>query len=278
MRSPLLQVKNLSCGYGKDPVLRDIGLEIREREIVTLIGPNGSGKTTLLRAMTRILRPLGGSVLYRGRDIWGFPARELAREIAVCSQTVEETAGTVAQYVLLGRLPYFTRWQLVERRSDRRIVAKYLDMTGISGLMDRPMRDLSGGEKQLAAIARALCQEPALLVLDEPTSHLDIGHQARILDLVAALTREMRITVLMVLHDLNLASAYSDRVVLLHGGRISRAGTPEEVLTYQAIEEVYGTVVIVERSPLTGKPHVFLVAGEPLRSGRPEPGGPAARP
>ncbi|MBN1101914.1 MAG: ABC transporter ATP-binding protein [Deltaproteobacteria bacterium] len=264
MRESLLEIHDLSCGYGKTLVLREIHCTIAPGELMGLIGPNGSGKTTLLRAVTRLLKPHRGRILLEGGDIWSMGLKEFARKVAVVPQIVEPVSMVVEEYVLLGRLPHYSRYQMFETRDDEAIARRYLGLTGVLHLKEAMMNEISGGERQLVSIARALAQEPLLLLLDEPTAHLDIAHQVRILDLIKGLNRRLGLTVFVVLHDLNLAGEYCDKVLLLREGLLVGKGTPEEVLTYEAVEETYRTVVVVERSPLSGKPHVFLVTGETM--------------
>lgn len=265
MSKALLEIKRLSCGYGDKTILRDISLAVDTQEIVTIIGPNGSGKTTLLRAVSRILAPREGKVLLSGVDINKMTPEKLARQIAVVGQFREPVAMTVREYVLLGRIPFYTRFQFIETDRDRALADRYIRLTGIAECENKRLNELSGGQMQLAAIARALAQEPKLLLLDEPTAHLDITHQTRILDLIRRLNRELSITVLMVLHDLNLASEYSHRLMLLKEGQQVACGKPGQVLTYKAVEEVYDTTVLVDKNPLSGRPHVFLVTEEQQR-------------
>lgn len=262
MTLPLLDIEDLACGYGEKVILTDINLAVFPGEIFTVMGPNGSGKTTLLRAVARILPPRRGRISLAGVDIHGMPPATLARQIAVVGQLREPVAMTVKEYVLLGRIPFYKRFQFIETDHDHALADRYLHLTGIAEYKDQRLDELSGGQMQLAAIARALVQEPRLLLLDEPTAHLDITHQARILDLIRQLNDELALTVLMVLHDLNLASEYSHRLALLKNGRMVSCGKPAEVLTQKAMEDVYGTVVRVSKNPLSGRPYVFLVTAK----------------
>jgi iron complex transport system ATP-binding protein len=259
MKEDLLRIHNLSCGYGGSPILTDIDLRVSRGEFLGVIGPNGSGKTTLLRAITRILKPQKGSILMDGKDLRKMSHKELAKACAVAAQIIEPALMTVKEYVLLGRLPYFKRYQFFETRNDETIVQKYMELTDTIKLEKTRMNELSGGERQLASIARALAQEPSLLLLDEPTSHLDITHQLQILDLITRLNRILGLTVMIVLHDLNLASEYCSRLVLLNEGSAYKIGIPGDVLTYGTIQEVYKTEVRVERSPISGRPCIFVV-------------------
>lgn len=258
----MLKIRNVTCGYGLRFRLRNISLAIRDGELVGIIGPNGSGKTTLLRTITRLLEPTEGEVLLEEKDISKMTAKDLARKIAVVPQSLNIDGMSVEEFVLLGRLPHFEKFQLLEAKRDFEVVKKCMELTDTYRLKDRVMEEMSGGERQLVLIARALAQEPKLLLLDEPTAHLDITHQVQILDMIKRLNREFGLTVLMVLHELNLASEYCQRLVLMNNGRIHKTGTAEEVLDYRVIEEVYKTVVVVERNPISSKPYVLIVPEE----------------
>lgn len=262
MGTMILAAHNIYCGYEDKIVLEDISFNIEQGELVGIIGPNGSGKTTLLRALSRILKPGSGTVTLEGNDIWQMRYRDLARNVAVVSQRFQSGWMSVEEFVLMGRIPYFSRFQFIESRHDREIAQKYIELTGIAHLGKKQMEEISGGERQLAQIAKALTQEPKLLLLDEPTSHLDITHQVGMLDLIKRLNRDLGITVVMVLHDLNLAGEYCNKLILINDKSIYRMGRPEEVLTYQAIEDVYKTVVVVDKNPISKKPFVLLVSEE----------------
>ena len=258
----MLEIKDLTCGYDSKFVLQDINFRIDSKEFLGVIGPNGSGKTTLLRAITRVLKPWKGSIIFCGKDIAGMGFKELAREIAVVSQNFEAGFMTVEEFVLLGRIPHYEKFQFLEAKKDIKIAKKCMCLTDTFRFKDCLLREISGGERQLALIARALTQEPRLLLLDEPTAHLDITHQVGILDLIRRLNKEFDLTVIMILHDLNLASEYCHRLVLINEGRIHKIGLPEDVLDYQVIEEVYKTVVVVEKNPISSKPYILIVSEE----------------
>ncbi|NQS99597.1 MAG: ABC transporter ATP-binding protein [Candidatus Omnitrophica bacterium] len=256
----MLEINNLSCGYDDKVVIREMNCQIKHKEIVGIIGPNGSGKTTLLRAITRVLKPKQGEILLKERDIRQMSLKALAREIAVVAQSLPGGSVSVEEFVLLGRIPHLNRLQFLETKQDLAVAERAMSLTDSLRIKDQFIEEISGGERQLAQIARALAQEPTLLLLDEPTAHLDITHQVGVLDLIKRLNREFGLTVIMVLHDLNLASAYCDRLILLHNGGIHQQGSPKQVLTYQTIEEVYQTVVVVKQDPLTSRPYIFLVS------------------
>lgn len=256
----MVEIKDLTCGYNGRFLLKDINLKIEQKELMGIIGPNGSGKTTLIRAITRILRLKKGNIFFEGRDIWKVELSELAKKIAVVSQNHPTNFMTVQEFVLLGRIPHFKRLQFLETKEDLEIAKRAMTLTDTFNFKDRPLEEISGGERQLVFIARALTQQPQLLILDEPTAHLDITHQVAILDLIKRLNKELGLTVIMVLHDLNLASEYCQRLLLLNEGRIHKMGIPEEVLDYRIIEEVYKTVVVVETNPISLKPYILVVS------------------
>jgi len=258
----MLEINNLTCGYDLKFALQDIDFKVESKEFVGIIGPNGSGKTTLLRAITRILKPKKGVVLLDGRNICQMKFEELARQIAVVPQSFAGLDLSVEDFVFLGRIPHLKRFQFIESKMDVDIVERCMGLTDTLKLKDKLMSEISGGERQLALIARALAQEPRLLLLDEPTSHLDITHQVGILDLISRLNKELDLTVIIVLHDLNLASEYCKRLVLINEGRVHKIGTPKEVLNYKIIEEVYKTIVVVEKNPISFKPYILVVSEE----------------
>ncbi len=258
----ILKAENLTAGYEGGFHIRDISVQIGGGDFTGITGPNGSGKTTLLKAFTKVIKPAGGRILLDSRDIRGIGFGEAARKFAVVPQTVEAGFMTVGDYVLAGRYPFYGRFQFFEGSRDRKIAEESMELTGVAGLREKYMFELSGGEKQLAAIARALTQEPGVLFLDEPTSHLDIKHQVEILDLLSGMNSSRGITVVCVLHDLNLAGEYCSKIIMMKEGRIKTTGKPEEVLIYKTIEEVYDTVVVVTENPVSGKPYVVPVSGK----------------
>ncbi|MCK5162450.1 MAG: ABC transporter ATP-binding protein [Desulfobacula sp.] len=264
--SHVLTIENLSFKYHKKRVLTDISFSTDPGEFISIIGPNGSGKTTLIKLISKINKPEKGNIHIKGENIQTMSNKQLARHIAVVMQSVEPVAMSVEEYVLLGRLPFFKKYQFFETAKDMALAHKYMELTGILKLKDAPINEISGGERQLAAIARALTQQPLLLILDEPTSHLDITHQIKILELISSLKQELSLSILMVLHDLNLAAEYSDRLVLLGGenGKIYQTGTCEQVLSEKSIQEVYNTKVKIQKNPVSKRPCIFLVTQNAL--------------
>lgn len=245
--------------------MKGISFSVSEGDFLGIIGPNGAGKSTLFRAIMQILKSWEGEIIYKGRDISGFSTKDLAKEVAAMPQLLDVSPSfSVREFVLMGRFPHLGRFERLKSR-DLEIARKAMGLTDTLSLGERRVIELSGGERQRVILAQALAQEPHLLLLDEPTAHLDIGHQVDILDLVRTLNREMGITVVVVMHDLNLASEYCHRLILLKDGVIFKLGKPNEVLTYQILEEVYETVVVTGINPVSSKPHIFLVPKERLR-------------
>jgi iron complex transport system ATP-binding protein len=264
----LLSVKKLICGYPGSFMLNGISTDIPMGAFTGIVGPNGSGKTTLFKAIVGDIPIRNGKILFDGNEIQKIHPMQKAKKMAFVSQHTEIIDISVEDYVLLGRFPYKRSFQFFEKKTDILIAHKYMEMTGILHYKDRLVCELSGGEQQLAAIARALAQEPKLLLLDEPTAFLDISHQVQILNLIQHLNEDLKLTVLMIIHDLNLAGEYCNYLIMMDKGDIYTEGTPAEVLCFQNIEKVYNTVVITQQNPLSKKPAVFLVSEKILNSVR----------
>ena len=242
-----LRIRGVEFGYGSEAVLKGVSIEIPQGEMLSIIGPNGAGKTTLLRCINRILKPRRGVIMVNGKSIEEMSRREIAKKMGYVPQSTHQVfPNTVFDVILMGRRPHFA-WKCNEKDIEK--VLETLKMLGIEHLAMRDITELSGGQQQKVFIARALAQEPEILLLDEPTSNLDIKHQLEVMNIIKSITNEKGITAIMAIHDLNLASRYADRVIMMHEGRIFAVGSPEEVLTPENIREVYG----VEAEVLCGK-------------------------
>ncbi len=255
---PHLCLSQVSFGYGHGMVLRGVDLTIEAGERVALLGPNGSGKTTLLKLAAGVLRPTAGQVLLDGQSLSGMARRAVARQVAVAPQHFEMPfAFTVGEVVSLGRTPY-AGFLTSERAADAAAVAQAMAQAGVTALAQRPFSELSGGERQKVVLALALAQKPELLLLDEPTQHLDLHHQMEMLTLVRQLNQSQGVTVLSALHDLNVAALYFDRLVLLHNGEVVADGPPAAVLTEAVVRRVYGAMVRVMVHPDLARPQIVL--------------------
>ncbi len=253
----VLKVEKLACGYTEKPIIKNVSFTVDEGEFVGIVGPNGSGKTTLLRAITGIIKSQKGAVTVSGHQVDKLERKELARRIAFVPQMMEPVAGfTVEDFVLLGRTPYFGRL-FFETDADYKVVNWAIDEMKLEKLRDRQVTKLSGGERQRVAIARALAQEPKVMILDEPTTHLDIRYQVSICKMLARLRR--RRAVIATFHDLNLASRYCSRLILLKKGEIIADGEPDKVVTAKNIWEAYRIKAVVKKNPYTKKAKYLLL-------------------
>jgi iron complex transport system ATP-binding protein len=250
-----LVVDRLSVGYRHRPVLAEVSLTIRAGELLAVIGPNGAGKTTLLRALVCQLRPTTGAVLLDGQTLAGRSPGWLAQRLALAPQgKALDRPLTVYESVALGRAAQ-RGWLLPLTAHDRAIIGQALAQLGLERLHDRPVTELSAGESQRVVLARALAQEPTVLLVDEPTSHLDLHHQCQVLDHLRQLARQ-GLAVVLVIHDLNLAGLWADRLALLVGGRLVAVGPPAEVLTAEHLSSAYQVPLAVTQHPISGTPIV----------------------
>jgi iron complex transport system ATP-binding protein len=251
------RVRDVSVTYDGIVALDGLSLDVVEGEFVGLIGPNGCGKSTLIRVMSGILVPDSGSVELENSPLRTMPRKQVARVVAVVPQESHFFLDfSCMDIVLMGRNPYLRRYQS-ETDEDYRVALDAMEVTDTAHLKDRGINEVSGGEKQRVVMARALAQKPRLLLLDEPTAHLDIDHEVEVFDLLKRLNRE-GLTILVVSHDVNVAAEYCERIVLMVSGRIVARGTPEEVIKYDTLHQVYGARIVVGENPETGAPHVLL--------------------
>ncbi|MDJ1138151.1 ABC transporter ATP-binding protein [Streptomyces iconiensis] len=269
-----LAARGLTLAYEDRTVVEELDLAVPDGEITVVVGPNACGKSTMLRALGRLLKPRGGSVLLDGEELSRIPTRTIARSIGLLPQSpVAPEAITVADLVSRGRQPH-QRWWQQWSEEDERAVTDAMERTDVTALGDRPVDELSGGQRQRVWIAMALAQETDLLLLDEPTTYLDIAHQVEVLDLVRQLNVDRGRTVVMVLHDLNQAARYADHLVAMKEGRLVARGRPGEIVDATLVREVFGLESVVVPCPVTGDP--LVVPGPPRQSaaaGIPAPSG-----
>ncbi|SPD71741.1 conserved hypothetical protein [uncultured Desulfobacterium sp.] len=259
--NPAIEIKNLTCSYGNNSVLRDISFLVPKGDFYVIIGPNGSGKTTLLKTMSASIRYQQGAIEIQGRPLENYTKRSLARTVALVPQHIPlDFPFTVMELVLMGRSPHLGILGFPQKE-DIEIARQALSFTGVGQLAERKLDQLSGGERQLVFIARAICQQPQVIFLDEPTASLDLSHQTRIMDLMEDLKTTKAITIVMVSHDLNLAAMYGDNLLLLKAGEVVRQGRPMDVLSFKVLEETYGCPLLVDQGGLGGFPRVTPVPG-----------------
>lgn len=257
MTLPILELSNVTFRYAARTVLSDVSLAVRPGRFVGLLGPNGSGKSTVLRLAAGLLRPQVGLVHLAGREMGTLRRTDAARRIAMLPQDVPlPEAFTGWETVLMGRTPHLG-WLAAEGPVDMAVAQRALDLVDAKALADRRVGELSGGERQRLQLARALAQEPDVLLLDEPTVHLDLTHQLALLDLVGSLARTADLAVLAVFHELNLAAEYCDELVVLAGGRVVASGSPQATLTAELIRTVYRVNLPIVRHPQSGRPAIL---------------------
>lgn len=260
-----LHAEKIRLSYGDRVIVDALDLEVPPGLITSIVGANGCGKSTLLRALARLLGPTSGHVILDGKDISSQRSRDVARVLGLLPQSPVAPEGiTVADLVGRGRHPHqraLARWTA----HDYEAVADALDATGIADLADRSVDELSGGQRQRVWIAMALAQETDILLLDEPTTFLDVAHQVEVLDLLTDLREARGTTIVMVLHDLNLAARYSDRLIAMQSGRIHANGTPEDVVTSELVSDVFGLKSQILTDPVSGKPAVMPIGRHHVR-------------
>ncbi len=254
-----LTAQDVALAYGDHRVIDALDVTVKPGRITAIVGGNGCGKSTLLRGLARLLKPGAGRILLDGRDLHSLPSKEVARTLGLLPQSPVAPEGiAVADLVGRGRHPHqrlLSRWS----NRDYEVVANALEATGITDLADRSVDELSGGQRQRVWIAMALAQETDILLLDEPTTFLDVAHQVEVLDLLTDLNRSLGTTIVMVLHDLNLAARYADVLVAMRSGSVHAIGTPDEVITAESVREVFGLASQVVPDPVSGKPIVLPI-------------------
>jgi iron complex transport system ATP-binding protein len=259
-QTPRLSGSGMTLAYDKRVIAEELSVEIPDGSFTVIIGPNACGKSTLLRALSRLLKPSTGTVLLDGKDVHSQPTRTVAKRIGLLPQSSTAPDGiTVAELVSRGRYPHqsvLRRWSA----EDERVVTESMESTGVADLADRHVDELSGGQRQRVWLAMALAQQTPLLLLDEPTTYLDIAHQIEVLDLCAELHERQGRTLVAVLHDLNHAARYATHLIAMKSGRVACSGQPGEVLTAELVEQVFGLPCRVIDDPETGTPLVVPAA------------------
>lgn len=265
-----LEARHVRLAYGDRPILEDLSFGVPDGRFTVIVGPNACGKSTLLRALARIIRPEAGSVILDGREIGTIPARDVARTMGLLPQSSVAPDGiTVADLVARGRYPhqtFFQRWS----QADEDAVAWAMRTAQVDDIAARAVDELSGGQRQRVWIAMVLAQETPLLLLDEPTTYLDIAHQIELLNLLRDLNRRQGNTIVAVLHDLNHACRYADHIVAMRDGRIVTQGNPRRVMTAELVQTVFGLPAVVIEDPVTGDPMVVPLDGPELPAPEPD--------
>ncbi|WP_022669698.1 ABC transporter ATP-binding protein [Hippea alviniae] len=256
----MLRVEHVSFSYNSKLILNDIDFEVEKGEFFAIAGPNGAGKSTLIKIIGRLLKPNKGNLYLNGKNFRFYRPKELARKISVVSQNPSYAFVRVEEFVLLGRIPYFSAFQFFEKREDREAIEEALLMCNVEHLKKRYMNELSGGERQLVFLAKAISTKPELLVMDEPLSGLDISRQDVILSLLEKMRREFSLTIIAVLHDLNVASEFADRILLMKDGSIFKMGKPSAIIKESIVKELYNASekVKVFNNPFSGNPFVCI--------------------
>ncbi len=253
----MLKAENLYFSYQKS-VINNVSIDIKKNELVVLLGPNGSGKSTLMKMLAGLLTPSSGKIFLTNRLLTTISRRELAKEVGyVAQETRVEFPLSVFEFILQGRFAY-GRGVGFEQEQDFKTAHQVMELTAITEFKARQLNELSGGERQRVFLARALAQKPNLLLLDEPTANLDIAYQVATLKLLSKLTSQEGLTVLLITHEINLASEFADKILLLKDGKIFSHGIPSEVLTKNALENVFETTLLVDRHPSSNTPRITI--------------------
>ncbi|MFW9144447.1 ABC transporter ATP-binding protein [Corynebacterium striatum] len=254
-----LTAKDISLGYGERDIITGLSVDIAPGKVTSIVGPNGCGKSTLLRSLSRLLRPTGGEIFLDGKAISEIPTKQLAASLGLLPQSPIAPDGiVVADLVGRGRTPHqglLGRWS----QEDYDIVQESMEMTGVAELAERSIDELSGGQRQRVWIAMALSQRTDILLLDEPTTYLDIKHQLEVLDLLVELNETHGTTIAMVIHDLNLAARYSDELIAVSNGNVYAQGSPQDVMTQQTVKDVFGVDSVIVEDPVSGLPAVMPI-------------------
>ncbi|MEW8963098.1 ABC transporter ATP-binding protein [Paraclostridium dentum] len=255
----MISCKNLKVGYEEKVIIENLSLSINKGEVVSIIGPNGCGKSTLLKTLSRIIKPMSGGIYIQNESIKNLKSKHISQKVCLLSQHNDAPGDlTVEELVYFGRIPH-KKWYESKTKSDEEIVNWAIENTGLKRYKNTPINSLSGGERQRAYIAQALCQKPDILLLDEPTTYLDISYQLEVMELVREINEKFNITIVMVLHELNQASKYSDRLVIMKDGEIVSDGCPKEVINKETIKQVYKIECDIDNDPISNKPRIYPI-------------------
>ncbi|KGJ50629.1 iron ABC transporter ATP-binding protein [Clostridium sp. NCR] len=255
----MISCKNLKVGYEEKVIIENLSLSINKGEVVSIIGPNGCGKSTLLKTLSRIIKPMSGGIYIQNESIKNLKSKHISQKVCLLSQHNDAPGDlTVEELVYFGRIPH-KKWYESKTKSDEEIVNWAIENTGLKRYKNTPINSLSGGERQRAYIAQALCQKPDILLLDEPTTYLDISYQLEVMELVREINEKFNITIVMVLHELNQASKYSDRLVIMKDGEIVSDGCPRDVINKETIKQVYKIECDIDNDPISNKPRIHPI-------------------
>lgn len=255
----MISCKNLKVGYEERIIIEDLSLSINKGEVVSIIGPNGCGKSTLLKSLSRMIKPISGDIYIQDENIKTLKSKTISQKVCLLSQHNDAPGDlTVEELVYFGRIPH-KKWFESKSESDEEIVKWAIENTGLTRYINTPISSLSGGERQRAYIAQALCQKPDVLLLDEPTTYLDISYQLELMELVREINEKLNITIVMVLHELNQASKYSDRLIIMKNGEIVSDGCPNEIINKETIKKVYNIDCDIDNDPISNKPRIHPI-------------------
>ncbi|CEN77547.1 ABC transporter ATP-binding protein [Paraclostridium sordellii] len=255
----MISCKNLKVGYEEKIIIENLSLNIKKGEVVSIIGPNGCGKSTLLKSLSRMIKPVSGDIYIQSENIKSLKNKAISQKVCLLSQHNDAPGDlTVEELVYFGRIPH-KKWYESKSKTDEELVNWAIENTGLIRYKNTPISSLSGGERQRAYIAQALCQKPDVLLLDEPTTYLDISYQLELMELVREINERLNITIVMVLHELNQASKYSDRLIIMKSGEIVSDGCPKEIINKEIIKKVYNIDCDIDNDPISNKPRIHPI-------------------
>lgn len=255
----MIKATNLKVGYEEKIIIEDLSIDIKKGQVVSILGPNGCGKSTLLKTLSRMIKPVDGDVYIENKKITNLKNKHISQKLCLLSQHNSAPNDiSVEELVYFGRIPH-KKWYETKNKEDEKLVSWAIENVGLTKYKKRPVRALSGGERQRAYLAQALCQKPEVLLLDEPTTYLDISYQLELMELVREINEKFNITIVMVLHDLNQASKYSDRLVIMKDGEIVADGRPQDTISHEIIQNVYKVECDIDNDPISNKPRIHPI-------------------